>query len=142
MTSGSHVTTPHLPPGPSGRAGEVRLRNLIALSVAALLGFLLGLLEAVERLTPGPTLRAAAIGLAVTVLVGLIAAARAHAPAGERIALSLLRAGLAGAVFTFVFEGMRLFFKIGEISAAVAWWAAAGVLALVLLKLLRPGPTG
>lgn len=139
MTSGSHVTTPSLPPG---RAGEVRLANLIALSVAALLGFVLGLLEAVERLTPGPTMRAAAIGLGVAVVIGLVAAARAHAPAGERIVLSLLRAGLAGAVFAFVFEGMRLFFDVGEIGAALAWWVGAGVLALLLLKLLRPGPPG
>ena len=121
------------------RAREMQVRNLIAVEIAAVVGFALGLLEAMERLPYRPTLEIAEVGLAVAVLVGLAATLRSRERTSERVAVSLLRAGLSGGVFVFVFEGMRLLLKLGHVGLALGSWVWAGVLALLLVRLTPRG---
>lgn len=109
----------------------------MALSVAAVVGFFLGLLEALERLPYGQTLDIAAVGLAIAVGLGAVLGAfAAPGRVSERVLVSVLRAGLSGAVFAFVFEGMRLLLKIGNVGGAVGAWVWAGILAIVLARLV------
>jgi hypothetical protein len=115
------------------------VRNLVALSIAVLLGFFLGLLEALKELPSRSTLQLAEGGLAIALLVSLACTFRVRAGVPARVGVSLLRAGLSGALFAFVFEGMRLFLKIGDIALALAWWVGAGVLALLLARLQPAG---
>lgn len=109
---------------------------MVALSVAAVVGFFLGLLEALERLPYGQTLDIAAVGLAIAVGLGaLIGVFAAPGRVSERVRVTALRAGLSGAVFAFVFEGMRLLLKIGDVTGALGAWVWAGILAIVLARL-------
>ena len=116
------------------------VRNLLPLTIAALLGFFLGLLEALEQMTDAATLHLAELGLAIALIVALGSTFRVRAGVLPRVGVSLLRAGLSGCVFLFVFEGMRLFLKIGDVGVALASWVGAGVLALLLARLEPAGP--
>jgi hypothetical protein len=124
------------------RTRRMRVRNLVAVEIAATLGFSLGLLEALERLPYGPTLGIAEIGVTIAVVVGLAATFRSRERIRERVVVSLLRAGLSGGLFVFVFEGMRLLLKIGDVGLALASWVWAGVLAVLLLWLTPAGQAG
>ncbi len=124
---------------PGRRPGEIPLRNQLALSIALLVGYFLGLLEALDWLPYGPTLTFAAVGLGIALVVGLAGVVRGSGRLVERVFVSLLRAGLSGGVFVFVFEGMRLLLKIGDLGGAVASWIGAGILALVLARLAPAG---
>ena len=110
-------------------------RNLLSLSIAALLGFFLGLLEALKELTATRTLSLAEAGLGIAVIVGLSSTLGARASIREHVTVSLLRAGLSGAIFCFVFEGMLLLLKIGQVAPAIAWLIGAGALGLILAQL-------
>ena len=111
------------------------VRNQLALWAASLLGFFLGLLEAMDRLPYAATLRLAEFGLAVTVGVGLLVAVGVRAPVWERVLVAMLRAGLSGGLFVFSFEGLRLLAKLGNVPLAAASFGFAGVLALLLARL-------
>lgn len=111
------------------------LANQLAVSIAALAGFLLGLLEAFNRMPYARTLTLGAIGLAIALLCGLAGVVDGRSRPGERILVSTLRAGLSGGVFVFVFDGMRLLLKIGDVAGALAAWVGAGILALILARL-------
>lgn len=137
-SSGLGADEPSQPPtGRTGTEARGSLLNLVALSVAAVVGFFLGLLEALERLPYGQTLDIAAVGLAIAVGLGAVLGAfAAPGRVSERVLVSVLRAGLSGAVFAFVFEGMRLLLKIGNVGGAVGAWVWAGILAIVLARLV------
>jgi hypothetical protein len=115
------------------------LRNLLPLWIASVLGFFMGLVEAMERMPYGLTLALGAIGLAIALAVGLAGSFRVRARLLPRVGVGLLRAGLSGGVFVFVFEGMRLLEKLGHPGLALASWVFAGVLALLLARLAPAG---
>lgn len=119
----------------AGRVTTVPIRNLIALWTAALAAFFLGLVEAIERLPYGPTMRLGAIGLVIALLAGLAGLLHGRGRIGARVLVTLIRTGLSGAVFVFVFEGMRLLLKIGDVGPAVASWVWAGILGILLARL-------
>lgn len=85
------------------------------------------------------TLHLGEIGLLVAFGVGLVMALGVKAPVWERLFVALLRACLSGGLFLFIFEGMRLFAKIGDVPLAVPSWAFACVLALLLARLTPAG---
>jgi hypothetical protein len=117
----------------------VSVRNLLPLWIASLLSFFLGLVQAMERMPYHATLHLGEIGLLVVVGVGLAMALGVKAPVWERLFVAFLRACLSGGLFVFIFEGMRLFAKMGDVPLAVASWAFACILALVLARLTPAG---
>ena len=90
-------------------------------------------------MTYASTLRLGAIGLAIAVTGSLIEGFGEHGRIPERLLVSMLRTGLTGALFVFIFEGMYLFARIGDLGLAVASWAYAAILALLLGRLAPPG---
>ncbi len=111
------------------------IASLLALTIAVALGFILGLLEALDRLTYRQTLHVAEVGVAIVLFVAVAGVVRERGRVGERLFVLLLRAGLGGTLFAFIFEGMRLLLKVGNVGGAVASWLWAGVLALLLARL-------
>ncbi len=110
-------------------------RNVVSVEIAFVLGYCLGLMEAMERLSYSQTLGLGAVGLVISVAVGLIASIGIRARLLNHLGVAILRGGLSGGVFVLTFEGVRLLAKQGNIALAVASWILAGAMGWVLAHL-------
>lgn len=82
--------------------------------VSVALGFLGGLIVAMLRLDRGAIVVLAACGAGAVVLASLPTTIHKRAPAGERLVVSLLRTGLALAVFVFTYAATITFLYEGS----------------------------
>lgn len=104
------------------------------------LGFLLGLFEALELYSYDAALKLGAVGLVISAIIALAAGLRVRAPLPARVGVTLLRTGLTAAVYIFVFIGMRLFLSVGSPAVALGLWVLAGLLGALLARLAPAGP--
>ena len=110
-------------------------RAIIPLLPALSLGFILGVLVAVTQLTSSGRTIVGIVGVVLVVGAGLSSVVKAPGRPADKRLLALLRAGLAAAVFLFLYIALVAFLGEGAVIVGLLFLLGTVVLALILAQL-------